>query len=106
MKDFTRTEEEMLRCYAEACELGKRAVINFHCLSLCTHCLSVPKTVHRVSTDDEGTIHPDEFLEVCHNHNIGLGVHPVRRGEMIKALRIAKGETEGGNFVGMISESD
>jgi hypothetical protein len=38
------------------------------------------------------------FIDVCHMYQVGLGVHPIKRQEMIKAKQLAAGHGNG-NFV-------
>ena len=43
--------------------------------------------------DDDDEISPEAFIDVCYVHNLGIGVHPLRREEMIKAAARRKGQS-------------
>ena len=34
---------------------------------------------------------PEGFIDVCYIHNVGIGVHPLRREQMVKAAITRKG---------------
>ena len=48
-----------------------------------------------VDDDDNDMISPEAFIEVCYIYNLGIGVHPQRRIEMVKAKASSKGVSLG-----------
>ena len=89
-----RLVNEMYHIAVEADDDDDDEIVSQPPLSLVPAKLSCWLSVHQSDDAIEAGVvgqSPEGFIDVCYIHNVGIGVHPLRREQMVKAAITRKG---------------